>query len=636
MAAKLKLTLVLGGLALSCASTAQILTYTENVNSPTELAVGYPIPVPVDSLSGVAGFRLYFSLHAQHQDLMLNNAEVSGQVVGTTRDGRDIWAYQVGDADNTNINGTTEAAAVINGGIHAREWASPEVVTELFEQLVERKADASIVQYIIENMNTVILPVNNIDGFLQTQRFPTQVTPTPPGTEITFDPPEFDSPRDGRMRRKNMLDTDEDLATDADRLLGVDLNRNNAQFFDNNPRNSPDPESIVYRGTAPASEPEIQALQQAVALAPLDRMRMFVDTHSFSRVIFVPMPPNPRHNSNMITLANKLSASTGTDPNHPAYFPAFGQTGSGISGTAEFYSYMHNIPAWTLEIEPPLGFPGIPDAGAYYGGFGVSHDGFILPDSEVTRVRDELTLLNILALYHQAGPPAAQAVQITDAAGTVFYDAEWQNNGDGTRTLVVNTNTPLEANGSQYSMWLAFDKPMRFVDSFNAIVNYPGQSAIGAQPVATVTGNSIQVPVTFTGTVWPLVAGGAPSGYVRYRADTIIGNFTMPSNLPITSPTNISLDVLISDMGGLLNDGDPSTVVDFENGGWTGYEDASGVEGDSGGTDNSFRLTVNPPPAPPPPPPSGGGGGGAVTAPGLGILFGLLLLLRLPRRRAHA
>jgi hypothetical protein len=142
--------------------------------------------------------------------------------------------------------------------------------------------------------------------------------------------------------------------------------------------------------------------------------------------------------------------------------------------------------------------------------------------------------------------------------------------------------------------------------------------------------------VTFTGTVWPLVAGGAPSGYVRYRADTIIGNFTMPSNLPITSPTNISLDVLISDMGGLLNDGDPSTVVDFENGGWTGYEDASGVEGDSGGTDNSFRLTVNPPPAPPPPPPSGGGGGGAVTAPGLGILFGLLLLLRLPRRRAHA
>ena len=521
MATAVKLAACLAGLLLSGNSAAQILSYTESTNSDTELALGYPVPVPVDSLTAVAGFRRYASLHAQHQDLLFNNADVvTGQVVGTTRQGRDIWAYRIGDPDTVSANGRTEAAVLINGGIHAREWQSPEVVTELFEQLVEGKNDNGLVQYILENMNTVILPVNNIDGLLQTQRYPTQVTPTPQGQATTTEPPQFESPRDGRMRRKNMLDVDEDLTTEADRLFGVDLNRNNAQFFENG-RNSPDPESIVYRGMAPASEPEILALQQAAALAPVDRLRLFIDSHSFSRVFFVPMPPNPRHNTNVRVLVNKLSASTGTDPNHPAYFPVLGQPGSGISGTADFYAYTHNIPAWTLEIEPPLGFPNVPDGGAYYGGFGVSHDGFILPDSEIGRARDELTVAHILALYHQAGPPAARAVEIRNAGGTVVYAAEWQNNGDGTRSLDVRTSTALLADGSQYSMWLVFDKPMRFVNTVNAVVDYPGQSAVGTQPVATITGNTnqspaqaFQVAVTFGSSAWSLSPGGAPSGYL--------------------------------------------------------------------------------------------------------------------------
>ena len=629
MAAALKPLLAVAGLVLSDAAAAQILTYTESTNSASEAALGYPVPTPVDSLTAVAGFRSYSSLHAQHQDLALSHAEVSASVVGTTRLGRDIWAYRIGDPDAENASGTAEAAVLINGGIHAREWASPEVVTELFEQLVERKADGGIVQYIVENLNTVILPVNNVDGFIQTQSYPAQVTPTPPGPPVVAVSELFDLPRDGRMRRKNMLAVDEDLSTDADRLFGVDLNRNNAVFFDNG-GNSPDPESIVYRGIAPASEPEILALQAAATLAPVDRLRLFVDTHSFGRVMFVPTPPNPRQNANTRRLLDKLSASTGTDPRHPAYQPIYNRPNTGISGTASFFSYSYDIPAWTLEIEPPQGFPGIPDAGAYYGGFGVSHDGFILPDSEIERVRDELTVTSVLALYHQAGPPSARAVRVSDADGNVVYSAEWQNNGDGTRSLTVDTSTALTADGSQYSIWLAFDKPMRFVNAGGAVAEYPGQRTIGTQPVVTLRAGGNTLSTNLSGTGWALTPGGAPSGYLDYRTDAITGTFTVTSNSQLVSSTQASLSVQVADMGGLLNDGDPSTVVDFANGGWTGYENANGIQGDVGGRDDSFTLTVNPGPATPPAPPpsSSGGGGGAGTLPGLLVLAGLLWVWR--------
>jgi len=623
VARRLRLLLAAGGLALTGAVAAQVLEYTEATNSDTEIALGYPVPVPVDSLTAVAGFRLYASLHAQHQDLALSNAEVSAEVVGTTRLGREIWAYRVGDPDTTNVNGTTEAAVLINGGIHAREWASPEVVTELFEQLVEQKADGGIVQYIVENVNTVLLPVNNVDGFIQTQSYPTQVTPTPAAPAANPPPGAFDSPRDGRMRRKNMRDVDEDLATEADRLLGVDLNRNNAQFFDNG-GNSNDPESLVYRGIFPASEPEILALQAAAALAPVDRLRLFVDSHSFSRVMFVPTPPNPRQNANTRSLVNKVAAATGTDPRHPAYVPIFNQPNTGVSGTAAFYAYTYDIPSWTLEIEPPQGFAGIPNAGAYYGGFGVPQDGFILPDSEIGRVRDELAVASILALYNQAGPPAVRAVELADASGNTVYSAEWQNNGDGTRTLVVTTDTALVADGSQYSIWVAFDKPMRFIDTTNTVRDYPGQTALGTQPIVTLSGGQLSASFTFPS--WALSPGGAPSGYANYRGDAISGTFRIAQNSVIANATPANLAILVADMGGLLNDGDPSTVVDFAEGSWTGYEDASGVPGDAGGADGSYRLTINPGPASQSPPPPQSGGGGAVGPADLLVLGALFLL----------
>ncbi|MEM7283998.1 MAG: M14 family zinc carboxypeptidase [Pseudomonadota bacterium] len=598
----------------------QILTYTENVNSDTELAVGYPIPVPVNSLTQVDGFRLYDSLFAQHQSLWLNNEEVAGSVVGTTHLGREIWAYSLGDTDNTTLDGNPEPAVLINGGIHAREWASPEVVTALYEVLVANKSDAHIHQYLIENLNTVVIPVLNVDGFIQTQNFPINVTPTPDTVQTSTSPPQFQQPRDGRMRRKNMRDVDEDLNTADDRLLGIDLNRNNAQFFENG-SNSTDVTSLVYRGAFPASEPEIVALQAAAEIAPADRLRLYIDAHSFSRVYFIPSPLNARQNANTNTLVTRMAGVTRAFGN-PEYFPVFNEPNTGISGTASFFAHTYLIPAWTLEIEPPSGFPNLPRAGAFYGGFGVSHDGFILPDSEVERVRTELNASHILGLYHQAGPPNVTQLQILDG-NNVVYDALWEPQNDGTRSLNISTNQTLQP-GRQYSLAVSFNKPMRFLNDQGVVASYPGLDTL----VDIFPRVSIQIPqsngeirtanVNFNADAWATAPGGGPGQYKNYVTDTIEGTFNIAEQTRITTTTSSTINVNMADMAGLLVDADPATSVDWANGGWTNYDNGNGQTGDIGGIDTSYAVQVQ---APAGAADSSGGGGGGFGVLLLGLFF---------------
>src|SRR5262245_61971971 len=85
-----------------------VLTYTENDNTGTNVALGYPVPVPVASLTPVDGFRTYASLFARHQALLIAHDEITGQVVGNTVGGREIWAYVIGDSDTLMADGSAE------------------------------------------------------------------------------------------------------------------------------------------------------------------------------------------------------------------------------------------------------------------------------------------------------------------------------------------------------------------------------------------------------------------------------------------------------------------------------------------------------------------------------------------------
>ena len=111
-----------------------ILTYVQHATGDAaDIPLGYPVPVPVDSLTPVDGFRTYASLLAAHQDLVATRNDVAGHKIGTTLAGRDIWAYRVGTPGEETVFGQRKSAVLAVGGTHAREWQPPEVIAETIE-----------------------------------------------------------------------------------------------------------------------------------------------------------------------------------------------------------------------------------------------------------------------------------------------------------------------------------------------------------------------------------------------------------------------------------------------------------------------------------------------------------------------
>ena len=582
------------------AGGARISEWVEfaSVTDDTKIALGYPVPIPVDTPLPFQGFRSYAGLHARHQDLANTTPWVHAHAIGTTRNGRTIWAYQLGDADHETADGRREHAMLSNGGIHAREWQSPEVTTGIIELLALTEDDHHLVSYLRDNANIVVIPVLNVDGFLQTQRYPRRNWM---GTDP--DDPEF-SPRDGRMRRKNMLGPDEDLLTQGDHLLGVDLNRNNPPYWASNPgRSSSNPDSIVHHGALAHSEPETQALVAATGLGPVDKLSMYTDLHSFSQVHFWTRNSNNRLASLTEKLLETFSGhhSAFAAGKYYAYDRSFeAPRNQGIGLTDEYFTHTYQVPSWTLEIEPSNGsHPELPGQGADYGGLGRNgHDGFILPESEVERVRTQLAESFAIAYYRQSGPPAIRRFRLVDkATGAVVFEAAWDTLDALTRQLHTFQAQPVQL-GRDYSAWLAWDKPMRWrIDG--EVTALPGQSTFTLNFDTDTVVNGTDLDATIGEERWLDTPGGMPDGYLRYRDDALVFdlNFLRSENNNNLLPgiVDATFEASAYDFTAYRGDANPATVARWENGGWTGYENSNGEDlTDTGGKDSTLRFQITP------------------------------------------
>jgi hypothetical protein len=596
--------LLSGALAL-CLSTGILAqgAVEEWTEEDGVLGLGYPVPIPVDSPLPFDGFRSYNGLHARHQDLMDSTDIVHGEVVGLTHNNREIWAYRIGDADLLSQDLLPEPAMLTNGGIHAREWQTPEVVTGIMELFAEQKGDNHFYDYLLENTNIVLLPVQNVDGFLQTQRFPSQNYYRTDPFDIEDDP--VPSPRDGRMRRKNMLGVDEVLMTGEDHLLGVDLNRNNPPFWATNPnRSSADERSLVYHGAEPHGEPEAQALAAAADLGPAGQLRAYTDIHSFSQVFYFHRTSDQRLSNHTIALLNTMSNHNAALPNGSLYLfngdPNL-NIDQGFGMTNEWFTTNLGIPSWGVEVEPTMGqaaFPNNPPGcGADYGGLARNcHDGFILPESEIRRVREELARSFAAVYYQQAGPPSVAAVRFVDVATqAVVFEAEWDPVDEHHRELYTRQIQPLEL-GRDYTYWIAYDRPMRWRAN-GAVVPFPGQPGSTLNLSGGSFINGAQLTSILSNQRWINTPGEAPNGYYRYEDDTFATEFRFAANqfnfdqIPGTETATIENGT--TNMTGQALDADPSSPVFWSNGGWSGYEDGNGVEGDVGGTDSNIRILVS-------------------------------------------
>lgn len=559
------------GLLLAAPALAQrVQTYTENQTGNDLRPLGYPVPQPIASLTPVAGFRQYTSLQARLLALADESPVLSAHDVGRTANNRTVWAYVVGSAGDADVEGRSKPAFFINASTHAREWAAPEVSTYLVERMVAGANDDGLTEYLLDNTRLVIIPVHNIDGRLQTERFPSTVV-------VGQDPRQpNDWPRDGRMRRKNMPGVDEVLTTFNDHLLGTDLNRNHPPFWGTTTQGGQltNPRDLTYRGTAAHGEPESRALVEAARLGPPTRYRLGIDVHSFARVYFSSNTARTRLNAIQARLIEVLRRHHIGVPdaagaaNNRNYTDVPDPPNSGIGAAAEYFAYTWLVPAWTLELEP--GGQG----GVEYGGRNDSHSGFILPASEAKRVREAWAETHLVAFYAMAGAPHLARLRLYDeTSGALLQEQRWTWQPATQRRERSETRFAAITPGQRLRAELGFSKPMRHRVN-GLLAPLPGQDAVPLAPrVWTVAGGQ-RNEIDLAGGQWLAEPG------LRYREDSYRFTFTVPA-----SGESFALEVDVQDMVGQRLDADPATPVDWDAGAWTEWQDEAGVAGDTGGID---------------------------------------------------
>ena len=153
------------------------------------------------------------------------------QQIGSTHKGRPIWTLKISDNVATE---EPEPRVVIDAGIHAREFAGPEVALDIIWQLLYGYTNNAAFASWVNGMEIYVIPCLNPDG-----RYFCDTVST--------------------SWRKNGRNNDTNAAMSIS-YDGVDLNRNSSfHWGSDNIGSSTNIGDSDYRGPSPASEPEIQA-----------------------------------------------------------------------------------------------------------------------------------------------------------------------------------------------------------------------------------------------------------------------------------------------------------------------------------------------------------------------------------------
>ncbi|XP_063612313.1 carboxypeptidase B-like [Penaeus indicus] len=171
---------------------------------------------------------------------------VNLEELGRSVEGRPIYLITINR--NNNSRRTEKPVIFIEAGAHAREWVSPAAALYLMERLLESPS-------LLRNAEWRVVPLLNPDGYVYS----------------------WNHDRLWRKNRAPLSDPE---------CFGVDLNRNFAYHW-GEVGGSIKPCSSVYQGPQPFSEPETQALRDAV-FEVQNRTKAYVSLHSYGQVFLYP------------------------------------------------------------------------------------------------------------------------------------------------------------------------------------------------------------------------------------------------------------------------------------------------------------------------------------------------------------
>lgn len=183
---------------------------------------------------------------------------VSLESLGKTHENRDMTMIRISGMTKADAESKRIPAIIYTGCHHAREHLSVEVPLMYAKYLVaEYAAGNSKIKALLDSREVFIAPIINPDGHVY---------------DFTG------SNSRGKMWRKNRRDNGRGS-------FGVDLNRNYGYGW-NTGGSSSDPDSEVYMGPSPFSEPETQAVRDFVNANP--RITTFLSFHTFSELVLYP------------------------------------------------------------------------------------------------------------------------------------------------------------------------------------------------------------------------------------------------------------------------------------------------------------------------------------------------------------
>ncbi len=255
-----------------------------------------------------------FRLEQAHPDIV--------QVVdiGNSLQNRDIYAIKLSDNVTTDED---EAEVVFLGCHHAREWIAVDVPIRIARRLAQNYGSDDQIRSLLDRSEVWIVPIVNPDGLEYSIYY-------------------------YRYWRKNRR-------MNADGSFGVDLNRNYSfQWGYDNRGSSPNPDSAVYRGTGPFSEPETRVVRDFVQA---HNFQVLVSFHNYSQIVLYPWgyikALHPEDNKLEYLARNMVERMAQVNGRAYEYGPAGYDLYVTNGDTTDWALGSEGIPAFTVELPPP-------------------------------------------------------------------------------------------------------------------------------------------------------------------------------------------------------------------------------------------------------------------------------------------